>query len=431
MTRKVLSRRAMLRGAGVALGLPLLEAMQPPVVLGAAPPAKAPRRLVFIYASTGVAVPSWTPQGEGSTYELSPTLQPLKDFRNDLLVLSGLDHRREDRANNEHDMASSTLLSTAPIGQRDRGSYATGITADQVAAQKIGDQTRLPSLELGCDADSSRMHISNISWRGPALPMGREFRPRQAFARMFGDPRGDAFRRSILDYVQDSARRLEADLGAPDRRKLDEYLESIRAIERRIAVAERHARDVAPPPVPLPAGVPGDFSEHLRLMSDLLALALQSDVTRVATFMYANESDDHAFPQLGIPEGHHTLSHYNPATAEGQAQLVKLQKVDQFYVEHFRYLLTRLKAASEGAGTLLDHCLIVYASGLSYPNKHSRIDIPVLLAGRAGGTLSPGRHVRYPAGTPFSNLLLSLLDRMDVPLPRMSDSTGRLPGLTL
>lgn len=428
---KAISRREMLRGAGVALGLPLLEAMQPAHLLGANQAAKPPCRMVVIYASTGVAVPSWTPKGEGPDFALSPTLLPLKDFKNDVLVLSGLDHRREDRANNEHDMASSTLLSTAPLGQRDRGSYATGVTVDQVIARKIGDQTRLPSLELGCDADSSRMHVSNISWRGPALPMGREYRPRQAFARMFGDPRGDAFRRSILDYVRDSTKRLEGHLGAQDRHKLDEYFGSIRAIEQRIAVAERHARDIVPPRVQLPPGVPADFSEHLRLMSDLLVLALQSDVSRVVTFMYANESDDHAFPQLGIPEGHHTLSHYNPNTAEGQAQLVKLQKVDQFYVEHFQYLLTKLKAAREGDATLLDNCMVLYASGLSYPNKHSRLDIPVVLAGRGAGTLNPGRHIRYPAGTPFSNLLLAMLERMDVPMPRISDSTGRLPKLTV
>jgi hypothetical protein len=357
-------------------------------------------------------------------------LKPLAELKDDLLVLSGLDHRREDRASNEHDMASSTLLSTAPIGERDRATYATGLTVDQVVANKIGDQTRLPSLELGCDADSSRIHISNVSWRGPALPMGREFRPRQVFARMFGDPRADAYRRSILDYVLDSARRLETGLGTQDRRKLDEYFEAIRAIEKRIAAAERHSRDRAPPQMRLPEGVPADFSEHLKLMSDLLVLALESDVTRVITFMYANESDDHAFPQLGIPEGHHTLSHYNPDTAEGQAQLVKLQKVDQFYIEHFQYLLQQLKSRRAGEVSLLDNAMVVYASGLSYPNRHSRIDIPVLLAGRGGGTLTPGRHVRHNAGTPFSNLLLSLLDRMDVPLTRIADSTGRLTGLT-
>jgi hypothetical protein len=430
MTIKPLSRRAMLRGAGVTLALPLLDAMQPRAARGAAVEAP-PKRLVFIYASTGVAVPSWTPQGEGASYQLSPTLDNLADFKDDFLVLSGLDHRREDRASNEHDMASSTLLSTAPIGQRDRATYATGISVDQVVAAKIGDRTRLPSLELGCDADSSRIHISNVSWRGPGLPMGREFRPRQAFARMFGDPRADAHRRSILDFVLEGASRLQADLGARDRQKLDEYFEAIRAIEKRIAAAERHGRDITPPNVQLPEGVPGDFSEHLKLMADLLVLALESDVTRVATFMFANESDDHAFPQLGIPEGHHTLSHYNPDTPEGQAQLVKLQKVDEFYIDHFRYLLQKLKKSRENAGSLLDNCLMVYASGLSYPNKHSRIDIPVLLAGRGGGTLDPGRHVRHPAGTPFSNLLLSLLDRMDVPLPRISDSTGRLGGLTV
>ncbi|MDZ4401405.1 DUF1552 domain-containing protein [Prosthecobacter sp.] len=424
---KPISRREMLRGTGAALALPLLEAMQAPRAFAAA--AKPPCRMVFVYASTGVAVPYWTPKGEGADYEMSPTLSTLKAFKDDMLVISGLDHRREDRASNEHDMASSTLLSTAPIGQRDRATYATGISVDQVAAKKLGDLTRLPSLELGCDANSSRMHVSNVSWRGPAMPMGREFRPRQVFARLFGDPSGDAYRRSTLDYVLGSARRLQSRLGAQDRDKLGEYLESIHSIEQRIAAAERHAVAVAPK-MALPEGVPGDFSEHLRLMCDLLVVALQSDVTRVSTFMFANESDDHAFPQLGIPEGHHALSHYNPLTDEGKAQEAKLQKVDQFYIEHFEYLLSKMKATRDGEGTLLDNCMVCYASGLSYPNKHSRIDIPVVLAGRAGGTLAPGRHVRHPAGTPFSNLLLSMLDRMDVPLDRVSDSTGRLPGLT-
>lgn len=417
----------MLRGTGAALALPLLEAMQAPRAFAAA--AKPPCRMVFVYASTGVAVPYWTPKGEGADYEMSPTLSTLKAFKDDMLVISGLDHRREDRASNEHDMASSTLLSTAPIGQRDRATYATGISVDQVAAKKLGDLTRLPSLELGCDPNSSRMHVSNVSWRGPAMPMGREFRPRQVFARLFGDPSGDAYRRSMLDYVLGSARRLQSRLGAQDREKLGEYLESIHSIEQRIAAAERHAVAVAPK-MALPEGVPDDFSEHLRLMCDLLVVALQSDVTRVSTFMFANESDDHAFPQLGIPEGHHALSHYNPLTDEGKAQEAKLQKVDQFYIEHFEYLLSKMKATRDGEGTLLDNCMVCYASGLSYPNKHSRIDIPVVLAGRAGGTLAPGRHVRHPAGTPFSNLLLSMLDRMDVPLDRVSDSTGRLPGLT-
>jgi hypothetical protein len=179
----------------------------------------------------------------------------------------------------------------------------------------------------------------------------------------------------------------------------------------------------------LPEGVPGDFSEHLKLMCDLLVLALQGDVTRVSTFMFANESDDHSFPQLGIPEGHHTLSHYNPTTEEGKAQEKKLQKIDEFYISHFNYLLTKLKATRDGEATLLDNSMICYASGLSHPNQHSRIDIPVVLAGRAGGTLKPGRHVRHSKGTPFSNLLLSMMDRMNVPLERVSDSTGRLTGL--
>ena len=212
----------MLRGSGAALALPLLEAMHAPRALAAA--VKPPCRMVFIYASTGVAVPYWTPKGEGSAYEMSQTLSTIQEFKDDMLVISGLDHRREDRASNEHDMASSTLLSTAPIGQRDRATYATGISVDQIAAQKLGDLTRLPSLELGTDANSSRMHVSNVSWRGPAMPMGREYRPRQVFAKLFGDPRGDVYKRSMLDYVLDSAKRLQSRLGVRDREKLGEYL---------------------------------------------------------------------------------------------------------------------------------------------------------------------------------------------------------------
>lgn len=425
-----ISRRTMLRAAGVAIGLPLLEAMQP--LARAAAPAKAPLRSVFVYKPGGMIMPAWQPQGEGKDWQLSDTLQPLADLKDDVMVLTGLDARNGETGGNGHPLGCSPWLSCAPINDKDSRGYSTDITIDQLIARQVGDQTRLASLELGCSHDSTQTHVSNISWRGPAAPMGKEVQPRAVFGRLFGDPRGDKHRKSILDAVLTDARKLQQDLGRPDRQKVDEYFESLRAVERRIQIAESRPLRIAPPDLKLPAGVPDDYVEHLRLMSDLAVLALEADATRVITLMYHDEDRIPPLPHLGIKDNHHALVHnkftpnnLNPP-AEDMAKVEKLKQINRFYVAELARMLGKLKAIREGETNLLDNSLVLYGSGLSWGNLHVRTNLPVLLAGRGTGTITPGRHVACPKGTPFANLHLAMLHRAGVNVDRVADSTGAL-----
>jgi hypothetical protein len=429
MSNKLLSRRTALKGMGVAVGLPLLEAMGPLRALASAPAARPPLRLAFLYVPGGVNLDEWAPKGEGAGYQPGYTLQALQPVREHVLVLSGLDGRQKETGGNGHPLGCAPWLSSAPINKRDRGGYATDVSVDQLAARKVGPETRLPSLELGCDRNATQIHVSNISWRGPGSPMGKEVNPRAVFTRLFGDPGADTYQRSVLDLVQEDARGLRRRLGVTDRTKLDEYLDSVRAIERRIQVAER-GTGRQPPQLALPDAVPAEYLEHVRLLTDLLVLGWQTDSTRVATFMYNNEAGRGAWPELGIRENHHQLAHLDPRTPEGKDKLEKLKKIDRCYVEQFVYLVRQLKAVREGEGTLLDNCMVLYGSGLAWGRLHNRENLPVLLAGGGGGTISGGRHVRYPRGTPLANLFLALLDRVGVKLDRLADSTGLLPNLT-
>jgi uncharacterized protein DUF1552 len=413
----------------VAVSLPVLEVMARPA--RAAEGSKPPPRMLFVFVPGGVNVDEWTPKGEGAAYQPGHTLAALQPIREHVLVLSGLDGRRGELGDNGHPLGCAPWLSSAPINEKDRGGYSTAISVDQIAARKIGQDTRLPSLELGCDRDASQIHTSNISWRGPASPMGKEVSPRAVFSRLFGDPKGDIYQRSILDLVMEDARALSARLPGADRSKLEEYLDSIRSIERRIQVAERDAGKREAPTLNVPEGVPADYAQHVRLLTDLLILGFQTDSTRVATFMYNNEPGRRAWPELGISDDHHGLAHLDPRTAEGREKLEKLKKIDRFYVEQFVYTIQKLKTIREGSGTLLDNCMLVYGSGLAWGRLHNRENLPILLAGGGGGTITGGRALRYPQGTPFANLFLSLLDRVGVPLERIADSTGRLPGLSV
>ncbi|MEQ8785988.1 MAG: DUF1552 domain-containing protein [Pirellulaceae bacterium] len=426
-----LSRRTVLHGLGVSIGLPLLEAMLPRPLRAADQENidKPPLRMAFVFVPGGVNVDAWAPTGEGADYELSATLSPLAPVREQVLVLSGLNGRQGESGANGHPLGTAPWLSSAPINEKDRGGYCTDISVDQIAARKIGASTRLPSLELGCDQDATQIHTSNISWRGPASPMGKEASPRAVFTRLFGDPKSDAYQRSILDLVLEDARRLRTKLGGIDRTKLDEYLDSVRAIERRIQIAEQESKDVRPPDIDVPADIPVEFAEHLRLLTDLLVLGFRNDATRVSTFMYNNEPGRRSWPEIGIAEGHHTLAHLDPRTAEGKDKLDKLQRIDQWYVAQFAYLLEKLRATPEGEGTLLDSCLLMYGSGLAWGRLHNRENLPIVLAGGGGGAIEGGRHVRYQS-EPLANLFLSLLDRAGVALPRIADSSGRLGGLT-
>ena len=438
-----LSRRTLLRGLGVALPLPWLEAMGPLAARAAASPSRSgpPNRMAFLYAPNGQHMPDWTPRGEGRDFELSPIMEPLARLKPKLTVLSGLaadKARPHGDGGGDHARAMAAFLTGAHPKKTDGTSIRNGTSVDQIAAAMVGGETRLPSLEIGadkgamagdCDSGYSCVYSSTMSWRSPTQPVPKEVNPKVVFDRLFGD--GDpaaaaraARRSSILDFVREETHGLERRLAAGDRRKLDEYFTAVRDIEQRI---ERAAAlpPVEPPGMAPPAGIPGDYGEHIRLLCDLLVLAFQADVTRVATFVLANEGSNKPYPFIGVPEGHHDLSHHG-GNPEKQA---KIRTINLFHARNVAHLLERLDAIPEEDGTLLDHSTIVYGSGIHDGNKHNHDDLPILLAGGGCGTVTTGRHLRFPSETPVSNLWLSLLDRMDASVEHLGDSTGRLAGL--
>jgi len=434
-----LSRRTLLRGLGAAVPLPWLDAMQATraAVAGAAD-ACFPNRMAILYVPNGQHMPDWTPAAVGADFELPPILAPLVNVREKLLVLSGLVSNPARNRGAGHAPALATFLTGVPPHKTDGPEIRGGTSADQVAAARVGHRTRLASLEIGaehgslsgnCDTGYNCIYNSALSWRSATQPMPKEINPKLVFERLFGggDPATvarDRRRKSLLDFVREDARGLEQRLGAADRRKLDEYLSSVRDVELRI---ERAASmpPVAVPDVPVPAGMPADYAENVRLMSDLVALAFQADVTRIVTFTVANEASNRPYPMLDVAEGHHDLSHHGN-DPEKQA---KIRKINAFHAGHLAHLLERLDGIAEGEGTLLDHAMVAYGSGINDGNKHNYENLPILLAGGGCGTLSPGRHVRYPDETPLANLWMSLLARMDVDADRLGDATGSLPEL--
>lgn len=441
-----ISRRTVLRGVGTAIGLPWLEAMSP-LALAQGPGTRGapPQRMAFFYVPNGVHIPAWTPSETGPNFKLPPTLEPLKPFQHDLLVLTGLaQHNAEALGDGPGDHARSMacfLTGVHPL-KTDGAGIKVGASVDQVAAQKIGGATRLPSLELGiergaqsgnCDSGYSCAYSSNISWRSATTPMAKEVNPRMVFDRLFAvsDPsasvadqkKRDLYRRSILDFALDDAQQLRRQLGITDRRKIDEYLTSVREIETRLA--RFGGPDSRPPQgASRPGGIPDRLPEHIRLMFDLIVLAFQTDATRICTFMYANEASNRNYAFLNAPEGHHDLSHHgdNPKKHE------KLKIINRFHVEQFAYLIGKLKSIREGDHSLLDSAMIVYGSGISDGNRHNHDDLPILLVGKGGGTIKPGRHIKY-SPQPLNNLYLSLLDRVGVRVDRHGDSTIRLDQL--
>jgi hypothetical protein len=455
-------RRTFLKGLGTAMALPLLDAMLPrlgfpgkgltgtafsAVTGGAA--KTVPNRLAFLYVPNGIHMEAWTPSAAGADFELPPTLEPLKPLKDQLLVLSGL---TQDKARpngdgpGDHARAAAAFLTGVQPLKTHGANIRAGISIDQIAAERTGQWTRLPSLELGCDrgmvsgdCDSgySCAYSANISWKTESLPMAKEINPRLVFERLFSSGskdegeesrvRRERYRRSILDFVLDDAARLKKKLGFTDRRKLDEYLSAVREIEGRIERAERSADEPQAPSqgVGKPAGTPKDYQEHIRLLCDLLVLAFQADITRVSTFMLANEGSNRSYPFVGVPEGHHDLSHHGGKPEK----LERIQKINHFHVTQLEYFLKKLKSVKEGDGTLLDNSMVIFGSGISDGNRHNHDELPVLLAGKGGGTIETGRHVRYPRNTPLNNLYLSLLVRMEVQAEQLGDSTGRLPQL--
>jgi hypothetical protein len=438
---------------GTAVALPLLEAMEPAVSLAASASGSgagtAPTRMAFLFVPNGVNMSEWTPQTVGYGYQLSNILQPLSKLKDDILVLSGLTHDK-GRANGDgagdHARAAAVFLTGCQPRKTDGANIRAGVSVDQVAAQRIGNATRFASLELGCeggrnvgncDSGYSCAYSHNISWASPTTPMAKEIDPRLVFERLFAGPKESETRKarlqraelqkSLLDFVTDDAQRLHSRLGGADRHKLDEYLSAVRSIERRIERSERDPgrRSVASS-YPKPDGIPQDYGEHVRLMGDMMVLAFQADLTRIATCMFGRAGSNRSYRQINVPDGHHNLSHHG----NNAEKLDKIRRINRYHVEQLAYFLERLKSIPEGDGSLLDHCMIVYASGISDGNRHNNENLPVLLAGRGGGTIETGRHVRYDEETPMTNLFLSMLDRMGAPVDAMGDSTGRLRGLS-
>ncbi len=440
MSRLALSRRTFLRGVGAAMALPYLEAMRPARVFAAAN-AAAPTRLLFVFFPNGAIMSKWKPEKGGADFELPATLKPLESIRSKVNVLSGLmqDNARAkgDGAGDHARSAAAFLTGTHPV-KTAGADIKNGMSVDQVAAEKLGQLTRLPSLEIGleggrnagqCDSGYSCAYSNSISWKTPTTPMSKEINPKLVFQRLFGDrqaaadrTRRNQLRQSVLDLVAEDASRLQKQLGTTDRRKLDEYFTSVREIESRIERSLQTDKQLPTPTIPEPSGVPKDMDEHTRLMYDLLFLTFQTDSTRVATYMLANEGSNRSYPVVGVNDGHHHLSHHQ----NKQDWIDQLAKIDLYLMNRFADFLKKLDETKEGEGTLLDHSLIVYGSAIADGNRHSHDDLPILLA---GGGVKSGRHIVYPKETPLNNLFLSLLDRVDVKIDRLGDSTGRLAQL--
>jgi hypothetical protein len=440
-----ISRRTVLRGLGTAIALPVLEAMLPGAAL-AAPSApaiagKPPTRLLWVYTPNGQHMPDWAPKSNGADFELPPTLALLKEFRKDILVLSGL---AQDNAfahgdgGGDHARALSTFLTGCHVRKTSGSDIKVGVSADQVAAAQIGHFTRFPSLEVGCeqggqagncDSGYSCAYSSNIAWKGEATPVAKEVNPKLVFDRLFSNgkqadrDRREAAQKSVLDFVRDDAGRLQNLLGRNDRRKMDEYLTSVRELEQRL---DRAGNEPIPTPaMSRPSGMPSDYGEHIRLMYDLLAVAFQTDSTRVASFVVANEGSNRSYPMIGVHDGHHEVSHHGGDKTKQE----KIAKINRFHMEQFAHFLGRLQSIKEGEGTLLDHSLIVYGSCIADGNSHAHDNLPILIAGHGSGTIRPGRHIDYPKKTPLNDLWLSILDRVNVKIDHLGDSDGRLSQL--
>lgn len=439
MKNKTLHRRTVLRGAsGAALSLPLLNIMQPSAVAGSA--AKAPARMAFIFFPNGAIMDRWKPEGEGKEFKLNSTMESLQPHRDDLLIMTGLT-QHHGRANGDgggdHARNASSFLTGAQPRKTAGADIEVGVSIDQAAAKLIGDQTRLPSLELGmdrgrnagnCDSGYSCAYSTNISWKTPNTPNAKEVSPRLAFERLFGTreaaetrEKRNRFRKSILDFVADDAARLESRLGGTDRRKLDEYFTSVRDIEKRIDSAN-NVRATEIPDLKLPDGVPADFAEHIQLMYDIMLLAFQTDSTRIATFMVGDAGSNRSYPQIDVRDGHHGLSHHR----DDKDKVDKIARIDKYLVDQFAAFLQRMKATSEGDGNLLDNSMLLYGSAISDGNRHSHHDLPIVLAGRGGGSIETGRALHFPNETPLNNLFLAMSERVGAKLKEIGDSTGQL-----
>ena len=441
ITKKALPRRTVLRGLGATLALPLLDGMVPALSAIRNTPAAGMRRFGVLYVPNGMAMEYWTPKSAGTAFEFSPILKPMAPHRDRTLVLSGL---HPGVGGGAHAGASTKFLTGVPGRMTDGTGIRSGISIDQLLGQELGKQTQLATLELGldsrdfagsCDAGYACAYTNTISWRNPTTPLPMENNPRVVFERLFGDSGSTdpavrkariAEDRSILDSVSDKVDDLQRGLGAGDRRKITQYLDAVRDVERRIQRAEEQSdRDL--PLVEQPAGVPAAFDEYMRLMFELQRLAWQTDLTRVVTFMVGREISGRTYNDIGIPDAHHPLSHH----LDDPEKIATMSKINTYHVSLFAEFVDTLRGTPDGDGSLLDHTLLLYGAGMSNSNAHAAIDLPIMLVGGAGGSLPGGRHLTYAKDTPMANLLVAIMDKLGVPVEAVGRSTGRLDALSL
>ncbi|MEX2304287.1 MAG: DUF1552 domain-containing protein [Bryobacterales bacterium] len=438
ITKKALPRRTFLRGMGASLALPLLDAMVPAMTAQASTAAAPVRRLGFVYMPMGSDIKRWTPPGDNLD-ELSPTLSSLASVRDQLTVITNLELKNSYPGT--HATSNAGFLSAAKAKWTESTDYHLGTTVDQIAAKHIGQETQLPSLELAmdllstvgqCDNGFACVYQNNLSWSSPTTPLPYEAHPRIVFERLFGEggsasDRQAALREraSLLDWVRDDISRLQGDLGPEDRGRVSQYLDTVREVERRIQKAEAQAADNTLPDLDRPVGVPASYADHARLMLDLQVLAFQGDVTRVITFQLARETSNRTYPDIGVPDPHHPLTHHGG----NEDKIAKMAKINAFHVSLFAYYLEKLKATPEGGGTLLDNSLLLYGSGMGNPNVHDHVNLPILVAGGGAGTHKGGRHIRYAEPAPLANLHLTLLDKVGVRLDAFADSKGKVDEL--
>ena len=449
ITKKHLPRRTFLRGLGATLALPLLDSMTPAFAGIQHEAAMAVPRLGVVYFPNGLVMEKWIPKKIGNNFDLTPILKPLAPFRDQLLVVSGLTHHPaislpgESNPAGDHVRASSAFLTGVRPKRTEGPDIRAGVSLDQIIAKEIGRDTQLGSLELclesndlagACEAGYSCAYANTLAWRTETTPLPMENDPRAVFERMFGDtdettPMERHARlqkqRSILDALREDVSRLQQTLDPNDQQKLAQYLDAVRDIERRIEKSEFTSVQELPL-ISRPEGIPATYDEHAKIMFDLQVLAFQTDMTRVVTFMMARETSQRPYPEIGVSGGHHALSHHGGDTAKIEG----VTKINVFHMELFAYFLSKLQATADGDGSLLDHVALLYGCGISNGNKHLHDDLPILLAGRGGGRIKSGRHLRFPSGTPLTNLQLTLLDKLGLPLEHFGDSTGMINDLS-
>ncbi len=440
ISRKALPRRTVLRGIGTTLALPLLDGMVPALTALSRTAAQPAKRLGVVYVPNGIVMEQWTPAAAGAGFEMTPTLQPLAPFRDRLLVVSGLSNKGPD---NVHETGATGFLTGVPPRRTQGSELGAGVSVDQVVAGETARHTQLASLELAlesgddvgtCGAGYTCAYTNTICWRSATTPLPMETNPRTVFERLLGDagatdPAARLARieqnRSLLDAVTDKVAALRRDLGARDRHKLGEYLEAVRDIERRIQRAEAQV-DQPLPDIAAPLGIPTSFDEHAKLMFDLQVLAYQTDLTRVVSFMLSREYSGRTYPEIGVPEAHHPTSHHQ----NDPDKLAKLARINTYHISLLAYYLEKLRATPDGDGSLLDHVMVLYGAGLSDGNRHSSENLPILLAGGGAGTLDCGRHVQCADPTPMSNLHVTLMDKLGLPVERFGTSTGGIETLS-